>query len=58
MNHRPLPLVWNSIRGLKLYRKVTKLHVSGHDRRGECPGCMLARKMERQMALSTQAKHE
>jgi hypothetical protein len=49
------PLVWSSSRGRELYQEVTKFHVPGHGRYGECPGCTLARKMERQMSISTRA---
>ena len=55
MNERLQPLVWSSSRGRELYEKVTQFHVPGHGRHGECPGCTLARKMERQMSLSTLA---
>jgi hypothetical protein len=54
MKDRLQPRVWSSSRGRELYQEVTKFHVPGHGRHGECPGCMLARKMEHQMSLSTQ----
>ena len=58
MNDRLQPLVWSSSRGRELYEEVTKFHVPGHGRRGGCPGCLLARKMERQMSLLTLAVQE
>jgi hypothetical protein len=56
MKDRLQPLVWSSSRGRELYQEVTKFHVPGHGRHGECPGCMLARKMEHQMSLSTRTE--
>lgn len=58
MKDRLQPLVWSSSRGRELYEEVRKFHVPGHGRRRECPGCTLARKMERQMSLSTRAERE
>lgn len=58
MNDHRQPLVWNSSRGRELYQEVTKFHVSGHGRHGECPGCMLANKMERQMSISARPVQE
>lgn len=58
MKDRLQPLVWSSSRGRQLYQEVTKFHVPGHGRHGVCPGCALARMMERQMSLSTQAVQE
>lgn len=58
MKDRLQPLVWSSNRGRELYLEVTKFHVRGHGRHRECPGCTLARKMERQMSLSAPAARE
>ncbi len=58
MKDHPQPLVWNSCRGRELYQEVTKFHVPGHGRYGDCPGCTLTRKMEHQMSLSTRASQE